>query len=483
MRRRPPLSRTAPAALAAATALALTACAGSGVQGRPGAAGLRDPYFADLGNGGYDVRHYDLDLDYDPETGRLEGEAVITARASQDLSAFDLDLRGLDVASVTVDGRPARFNRARSELTVRPRNDLRAGATFRTTVRYSGAPETVTDEDGAREGWLPTAAGAVALGQPVGSMAWFPGNHHPSDKATYDIEITVPKGLRAYSNGELKAQRTVGDSSTFDWHSGEPMASYLATVAIGAYGTSTSVVKGASREGGLPVRTAVVPEEAEASRKVLAKLPEIVEWQERNFGPYPFSSVGAIVEGRDAAGYALETQTKPVFPGAPDTPLLVHELAHQWFGNSVTPKTWQDMWLNEGFATYAEWLWSEDHGGDSAQEIFDQVYAGKGDYVTENIGNAGEAEAVWAFPPAEPTGADAISDSPVYYRGAMVIHKIRQAVGDDRFRDLVRGWTRTHRHGNADTRDFTAYVEKRAGKDLDGLWDTWLYGEGKPARP
>lgn len=465
------------------------------MQGTPGSAGLRDPYFPDLGNGGYDVRHYDLGLDYDPDSGRLDGTAVITARATQDLSAFNLDLHGLDIASVTVEDDPARFNRQRDEVTVRPRDELRSGETFRTVVRYSGEPRTITDADGAEEGWLRTGTGAVALGQPAGSKAWFPGNHHPSDKAAYDIEVTVPKGLQAYSNGELRSARTHGGRTSFVWRSGEPMASYLATVAIGAYETGTSVVEGvegvdgvegvggAGRGGGLPVRTAVVAAQAEASAGALARIPDVVKWGERTFGPYPFSSVGAIVEEAGASGYALETQTRPVFPGAPGVQLLVHELAHQWFGDSVTPKSWQDMWLNEGFATYAEWLWSEEHGGRTAQQTFEQVYAGEGPYVDHAIGGPAAAAAIWDEPPARPRGPETISASPVYYRGATVIHKIRQAVGDDRFRSIVRGWTKTHRHGNASTADFTAYVERQAGKDLDAIWDVWLYGEGRPPKP
>src|SRR5205807_1529121 len=130
--------------------------------------------------------------------------------------------------------------------------------------------------------------------------------------------------------------------------------------------------------GGLPVYVAVASSESKASAKVLAQLPEIMQWEQDNFGPYPFSSTGAIVAHSGDSGYALETQDRPVFPGAPDTETLVHELAHQWYGDSVTPKSWRDMWLNEGFATYAEWLWQEDHGGDTAQDIFDSLY--KGDY-------------------------------------------------------------------------------------------------------
>ncbi|MFI6940610.1 M1 family metallopeptidase [Streptomyces sp. NPDC050418] len=451
---------------AVVSGLLLAACAGSGVQGTPGAPGLRDPYFRLLGNGGYDVSHYRISLSYDPGKHRLTGETVITAEATKDLSAFNLDLAGLRVESVSVEGRAARFNRAADELTVRPVDELPEGSAFVTTVRYSGAPKTITDDDGSEEGWLRTDDGALALGEPAGSKAWFPGNHHPSDKAAYDITVTVPEGLEAVSNGELRSRKTADGRTAFAWHSGEPMASYLATVAIGPYETESSK----TREG-LPVLTAVDPAEAEASEEVLARIPGIITWSERYFGPYPFSSVGAIVAPDGAAGYALETQTKPVYPGTPETELVVHELAHQWYGNSVTPKSWQDMWLNEGFATYAEWLWEEDEGGDTAQESFDAAYATDAD------------DEIWSYPPAKPTDASVISDAPVYVRGAMVLHKLRETLGDEDFFALVKGWAAEHRHGNADTADFTAYAEKRAGKNLDAVWEPWLYGDGKPENP
>ncbi|MHA5048630.1 M1 family metallopeptidase [Streptomyces sp. SD15] len=461
-------------ALALALALGLATCGGSGVHGKPGASGVRDPYFPKMGNGGYDVTHYDLTLAYDPQARHLTGTAEITARATQNLSAFNLDLEGLDVGGVTVGSEAARWNRAGQELTVRPRDDLDKGETFRTTVRYSGTPETIIDLDTPAEGWLPTADGALALGQPIGSMAWFPGNHHPSDKASYDITITVPKDVRAVTNGEPKSERTTPDGrTTSTWHTAEPMASYLATVAIGRYDITRTVMK-----SGLPVYVAVDPTEAEASKQVLARIPEMMDWAVRRFGPYPFSSTGAIVDRSDDVDYALETQTRSVFPGAPGIELFVHELAHQWYGNSVTPKSWQDMWLNEGFATYAAWLWEEDHGGATAQETFDALYRGDLDDDSD------ASDGIWAFPPAKPTGAAHVSDDPVYERGAMVLHKIRQTVGDDTFDDIIQGWAATHRHANADTADFTAYVEKMApGKDFSVVWEDWLYGEGKPPKP
>ncbi|XUL90059.1 M1 family metallopeptidase [Streptomyces galilaeus] len=458
-------------ASACVLALALAACTGSDARSKSGGSGLGDPYFPKAGNGGYDVTHYDLTLAYSPDAPELTGTATITARATAELSSFHLDFKGMTVESLTVGGRKASWSRNGQELTVRPSSALRKGGKFETIVRYSGAPETLTDPDGSEEGWLRTADGALALGEPVGSMAWFPGNDHPSDKATYDIAITVPKGLQAVSNGELRAETTDNSRTTYSWHTAQPMATYLATVAIGHY----DITRTTTRDG-LPVYVAVDPRESAASRKVLARLPEIMEWEEYNFGPYPFSSTGAIVDRRGDAGYALETQNRPFFPGAPDTATLVHELAHQWYGDSVTPKTWRDMWLNEGFATYAEWLWDEDHGGDTAQETFDALYDGT------YFDDPSDGEAVWAFPPARPSSAAHISDSPVYERGAMVLHKIRQTVGDARFYDIVQGWAAAHRHGNADTADFTAYVERMApGKDFGGIWKDWLYGDGKPA--
>ena len=457
---------------AAAALLTLTAgCTGSTVQGRPGASGLRDPYFPKAGNGGYDVAHYELDLGYDPADGILHGTAVITARAERGLSSFNLDLSGLKVEGITVQGRGARFNRTGNELTVRPAEDLTAGEVFRTEIDYSGRPRPVSDPDGAKEGWIRFADGAVAVGEPVGSMGWFPGNHHPSDKATYDITLTVPDGYEAVSNGELRSRTGAGDGWTaFAWHSPEPVASYLVTAAVGKF----RVTRG-STPSGLPVYSAVAPGEEAAAAPVLAKLPEMVEWGSGRFGPYPFTTTGAIVAPAGTLAYALETQTRPVFSGAPgEDELLLHELAHQWFGNSVSPKSWKDMWLNEGFATYAEWLWREEHGGPTAQKVFEAYLAGDTE-VDDG------ADSDWAaFPPAAPPGPEEISSAPVYGRGAMVLHRIRQEAGDERFFALLRGWATDHRHGNASTADFTAYAERVTGHDLKKVWDVWLYGEDRP---
>ncbi|WP_435243192.1 M1 family metallopeptidase [Streptomyces cucumeris] len=435
---------------------------------KPGAAGVGDKLFPKMGNGGYDVTDYRLTLDYTPDSNRLKGTARITARATSALSSFHLDFAGLHVRKATVNGRTAEAERQGTELKLTPAAALPKGRAFTATVVYDGKPKTIKDPDGSEEGWIETDDGAVGLGEPTGSMAWFPGNHHPSDKARYDITVTVPKGLTAVSGGELKQRKTHGRHTTFRWSSAEPMASYLATVAVGDFDVHTTTT-----DGELPQYVAVDPDEAGDSTKVPDQITKVIDWESRTFGRYPFSSTGAIVDHLPGLGYALETQTKPYFADAPDEMLLVHELAHQWFGNAVTPRLWKDMWLNEGFATYAEWLWEEDHGGRTTDRTFRDFYDGTDD----------ESGGIWDFAPAAPPSAARVSDAPVYGRGAMVLHKLRRAVGDKDFFTILRTWVKDHRHGNATTKQFIALSERISGKDLTKLYDVWLFGKDKPAKP
>ena len=428
----------------------------------PGAAGAGDPYFPLSGNGGFDVTHYDLDVRYSPATKRLDGHAVVSATATQDLSRFDLDLYRLAVASVSVDGISAKFTRSGQELVITPSAFIRLGAHFRVDVAYGGVPEQVTDPDGSPDGWIKTDTGAFVASEPQGAMTWFPANSQPIDKASFDVTISVPKGYQAVGNGELVEQRSTSTTTTTHWRERQPMAAYLATASIGKFGIHTY------RTAGLPVYVAVDPREAAAAAPVLARLPEILEWEQRTFGPYPFSSTGAIVMHAPDVGYALETQTRPLFDSAPDETTLVHELAHQWFGDSVSLTRWKDIWLNEGFATYAEWLWSEDTGGPSTQKTFDKLYA--------SPSSAG----LWARPVADPgTGANIFAD-PSYDRGAMVLHELRVAVGDRAFFSILRAWAAQHRYGHGTTAQFTALATAISHRNLTGVFHTWLYTSGKP---
>ncbi|NUS16705.1 MAG: M1 family metallopeptidase [Streptomyces sp.] len=465
------MPRCAAAGLATALLACLPSCSGGGSPAAAGAAGVGDRLFPRAGNGGYDVAHYGLDLSYDPASGRLSGTAVITATATQDLARFDLDLAGMTVTRVLVDGRTAGAGRSGTELTVRPAGTLHRGARFAVTVAYAGVPRMLTDPDGSHEGWFRTDDGALALGEPVGSMAWFPGNDHPSDKAAFDLTMSVPAGLTVVSNGELAGTDSAGGRTAYHWRSTAPMATYLATVGIGHYTVSRS-----RTPGGVPLYTAVDPRaDGPATAAVLARLPEVVDWETAEFGPYPFGSAGAIVDhlATGQVGYALETQNRPVFPGdggdgaaAVGLPTLVHEMSHQWFGDSVTPRSWQDMWLNEGFATYAEWLWQQH---DAGVPLASSAAAAFADPDT------------WDFPPAAPPKAADVSGQPVYSRGALVLYELHQALGDAEFGRLLRGWAAAHSHGNASTADFTAYCARLTGRDLAPLFATWLYGTAKPA--
>ncbi|MGW4303703.1 M1 family metallopeptidase [Streptomyces sp. NPDC004646] len=454
---------TVPAVVAAL--LGAAAPAGSAASGKPGAPGAGDAYFPLSGNGGYDVRHYDLTLRYDVASRHLDGKAVLTARATQDLSRFDLDLKGLSVTGVTVDGGAARHTtRDGQELVVTPRHALRKGHDFRVTVTYRGTPKPVSDPDGSPDGWIPTDDGAFVANEPQGAMTWFPSNSHPTDKATYDFTVIVPKGYTAVANGVLRGQSTAHGLTTFRWHEAEPMAAYLATSTVGKFQTEQYTTR-----DGVKVYNAVDPREAKKAAPVLKKLPSVLEWESKLFGPYPFRAAGSIVDHAPDVGYALETQTRPVYDSAPDLDTLVHENAHQWFGDSVSLTSWKDIWLNEGFASYAEWLYSEQHGGDSAQKTFDALYARPA------------KDALWAYPPGDPGSGKYIFGDPVYERGAMALHELRRAVGDKAFFRILRAWAAAHRDGHGTTAEFTRLAQRESGKDVGPLLHTWLYTKGKPA--
>ncbi|MFG3019619.1 M1 family metallopeptidase [Streptomyces sp. NPDC048254] len=456
--RREAVLATVPVAVAA-----LLAAAGPASASTIGAAGAGDPYFPLSGNGGYHVAHYDLTLRYDTASRHLDGKAVLTARATQKLTRFDLDLNGLKVTRVTVDGRTARFSRTGQELVVMPSHALAKGRQFRVTVTYNGTPKQVTDPDGSPDGWIRTDDGAFVAGEPQGAMTWFPANSHPKDKASYDFTITVPKGRTAVANGVLVGQHTADGRTTFRWRQSEPMAAYLATATVGKF-----KVEHYTTRDGIKVYNAVDPREVSGSAAVLKKLPSVLDWESKLFGPYPFRAAGAIVDHAPNVGYALETQSRPIYDSAPDLSTLVHESAHQWFGDSVSLTAWKDIWLNEGFATYAEWLYSEQHGGDSAQKSFDALYAKPA------------SNELWAYPPGDPGSGANIFGTPVYARGAMALHELRKAVGDPVFFRILRAWASEHRYGHGTTAEFVKLAEGQSGQDLGSLFQTWLYQKGKP---
>jgi len=454
----------------AAPAVATPTVAGPPPTGSPGSPGVGDPFFPFGGNGGYDIRHYHLDLTWQPDSKVLTGSETILATATQALSSFDLDLRGFTVKGVRVNGAPATFTRPApdntepaQELTITPKRALRQHVPFVVQVQYAGTPEVVTDPDDAIEGWVPTSDGAFVVGEPQGAPGWFAANDTPTDKATYDVQLTVPDGLTAVGNGALVSQRSKNGLTTFHWLERYPMASYLATITFGKF----DVTRGRT-PGGIPTYVAVDPSQKTDAAPALAKLPEIVDYFSGLYGRYPFETVGAIVDDAPDVGYALETQTKPVFDSAPDEATLAHEIAHQWFGDAVTLTQWPDIWLHEGFATLSEWLWSEHTAGQSAHDRFAELLAEPADADQ------------WAFPPANPGAPANLFAGPVYDRGAMTLRALREKIGDDKFFTILRTWYRDHRYRNVTTAQFIALSEKVSGVDLDPFFTTWLYTAGKP---
>jgi len=651
-----------------------------------GAAGIGDPYFPGDGNGGYDVQHYDLAVSYDPTTDKLIGTATITAKTTQNLSAFNFDFLGLKLRSVTVNGVAATATRKGQELTVKPKTGLSNGSTFTVVAQYDGVPLTI--EDFGLSGFIHTNDGAIVIGEPHVAATWFPANDHPRDKATFTFHITVPAGLEALANGSLTSQTTSGGKTTYNWNAPEPMATYLAFMAIGEFdvdaysadglaywdaidsslfedsvpatpplsgaqvaysqvsepaykrltrtisvppggatlsfsvlrdtepnwdfffveartagGTDWTTLPDAnghtSQETGecpynyldfnpwydhyltpfvfdpgdpadpnddflrcnptgttgvwnavsgqsagweswsvaLPNATASprqvevslsyasdgfvqgqgvaiddvvvstgvgstgfendgnvldgwvagpapagsapnqntwivspgippVPGVATGVQQSFDRQPEIIGWEADTFGPYPFSAAGGVVDNVDV-GFALENQGRPTYspgffgPNQPNDGVIVHELAHQWFGDNLAVDTWQNIWLNEGFATYAEWLWSEREGQGTAEQIFNDFAGIPAD------------DEFWAMAIGDP-GPIQLFDFPVYARGAMTLHALRQEVGDHKFFDILTTWTAEQAGGTVTTREFIDLAERISKKDLDPLFANWL---------
>jgi aminopeptidase N len=469
-------SRLVAACTAAALATVVFTWAGgaAGAAGAPGAPGIGDPYYPLDGNGGYDVAHYDIRLSYQPSSDRLSGTTTILARATQDLSRFDLDFL-LKVQSVRVNNASAAFtSKPNGELVVTPNAALPQGGNMTVVVAYDDVPSNPAYKLDGFNSWTRTPTGALAVNEPQIAPWWYPSNDHPTDKATFDVSVAVPPGVEALSNGVLVSQQRQGDGLVrWTWRSAHPQNTYATFMVVGQF-DDTRFAQGPT---GLPFISAYANDlgaNADAARASVERTPEILAFETTQFGPYPFEAQGGIVVGRGALGFALENQTRPVFDGGffdrgANTYVVAHENAHQWFGDSVSVHGWTDIWLNEGFATYAEYLWSghlhEGTPAEVAQFAYDSIPA---------------ADPFWQVLPADPGPARQF-DNAVYDRGAMTLQALRTAIGDKAFFEILRTWAATHRYANGATAQFIALAEAKSGQQLDGLFNTWLYTKGKPA--
>ncbi len=466
--------------LAAATATALltsllTGCVvqaadPAALASQPSVTGVGDPYFPMDGNAGIDVERYRIRDAYLFDSGRLSGRTTLTITATKRLPKFSLDFL-LPVSKVRLSTGGATYSQqTKHELVITPAKAIAAGQRFKATLTYAGVPGD--EQYVGYNSWHADEHEVVTMDEPHMSPWWFPANDHPTDKALMDISITVPRGNTVISNGEQVSRHSSGDRTTYRWRAAEPMATYLAFFAAGEFAVSRGTTDG------IPWVNAVsqqgTPAERKGSRKMLAQTPGFVSWLASRLGDYPFAQSGGVVTSLDV-GFSLETQTRPVYGFyVPEgsAPLLVHELAHQWFGDSVSLERWRDIWLNEGFASFMPWMYDEDHGGWSAQKHLESsydTYPASSEFWKRGVLDPG------------PDLVDLFGGS-VYERGAMTLQALRNRIGDEAFWAVLRTWVADHRHGNATTAELVALAEQVSGQDLGEFFEVWLETPERPAQ-
>jgi aminopeptidase N len=416
------------------------------LEGEVGGDDAGDPYVPGFGATGYDVQDYDVHLRWQPPN-RVIGEATITLTPDENLRELALDLDGLRARTVTVDDEEADVDQDGIELHVTPSATLSEGEEAEVEVEYVG---TLGEGDVAEHlepvGWVQAGEGGFALGQPVGSSTWFPANEAVADKATFHLTVEVPEGLEVASNGTLVDH----DDTTWTYEMTDPMTPSLALLAIGQFDLTED-----ESPDGVPIVNLV--SEGSSMADDLDGVGEMVDTLSGLFGPYPFDGYGVMAFETDFP-YALETQGRSFLPtDTTDGATQAHELAHQWFGDSVTPSSWADIWLNEGFATYAEFLWQE-----ATRPAFD-IDAAMGELRDPQLRG-----------PVRDPGVERIYDDVVYARGALTLHALRQEIGDDAFFELLQTWTADNEGQSVTTDDFIALAEEVSGQDLDDLFTAWL---------
>ena len=427
--------------------------------------GVGDSLFPDLGNPGIDVTHYDVAIAYDKDDDVVEGTVGLDVEVTEDRNEITLDSDGPEVSSVVVDGVTAGFAEDGPELRIELPRPAIEGDAIRVEIAYSMSTAPVASPIGLDSGWFNTDDGSYVLNEPDGARTWMPCNDHPSDKATYTFTIEVPSGVTAVANGELTDQRAAGASEVWVWQEDRPMATYLVQLLTGNYDVIES-----EGPGGLPLVSVVLEQDRESMQQFVDATPAMIEYFQGFFGPYPLDRYGLAFTD-SFPGLAMETQGRSMFSredflwdefGEMQQSLLAHELAHQWFGDAVSPAEWKDIWLNESFATYGEWMWVEHVGISDIDTIANRELRGRspGSSADPSVG--------------ELFGANS------YGGGAIVLHALRQTIGDDAFFDLLSRWVAENNGESRSTADFIALAENVAGTSLTEFFDDWLFADSPP---
>ncbi|MEU6372747.1 M1 family metallopeptidase [Streptomyces sp. NPDC046909] len=472
---------TAPAALlGTAAALSVPAQAQAApATGTPGAETLGDLVYPGLGNDGYRVSAYHLDLAYDATTRLVDATATLRITTTQDLTRLSLDALGLDIRTVTVSGRAAAFEQVDEKLRITPARCLPAGRTAVVTVAYTADPRRAL----AHTAWVPTPDGFAVCPQPNSAHTVFPCNDHPSDKADLTVRITVPAGLKGVASGTLLGTEDLGDGRTaYTYRSREPIATELVQITVGDY-----VIKDRQGPHGLPLRDVVPTARATALEPALALTPNLVSWIEARLGAYPFETYGLLPCNNDASNAfdftGLETQTltlyKPNYLLQEEARIgshMMHELVHSWFGNSVSPASWSDLWLNEGHADFYGLLYRYERGwpdslGYTTFEARMKYTYGLGDQWRKTSG-----------PVAAPNEVN-LFDSQRYTGGVLVLYALRQQIGEAAFDAVERTFLERFRNASASTADYIAVASEVSGADQSGFLGDWLYGTKTPRMP
>jgi aminopeptidase N len=425
-----------------------------------------DPYLPTAGNHGYTVSRYELDLTYKMSSNNLRGTAVITATATEPLKSIHLDLSPhLDVSKVSLDrGRVARYTRPRGKLTVTPDEPIPVGAAFAVTVKYDGNPRPIKGSWG-EVGWEELDDGVLVANQPNGAASWFPCDDHPASKAPFHIRLTTDSPYRAVVTGSLVGKKRSGSTTTWEFDLPQPTSTYLVTVNLGQY--EHLEVTG----GKVPFHAYLPADLKQGFRTAFGRQLEMIEVFSDLFGPYPFDEYKIVVTD-DELEIPLEAMGMSTFgrntveAGTDDERLIAHELAHQWFGNAVTAAEWKHIWLHEGFACYAEWLWTEFSGGadagSHALRYYSKLQHSKHDLLL-----------------ADPGPKDMFDDR-VYKRGALTLHALRLTIGDEKFFALLKKWVAKYSGKTVTTDDFLHMAADHSDVDLRPLWTAWLFSEELP---
>ncbi|MGV9367735.1 M1 family metallopeptidase [Amycolatopsis sp. NPDC003731] len=455
-----------------AAAVVASLCLGTGVAAagdgwgapKPGSDGAGDSYYPQDGNGGYDVADYNLKVTYDPASHQLTGNQDIAARATQALSSFNLDFKGLTVDSIKVDGRDAKFSRTGDhELVVTPSRALWRGQHFKVKIAYHGVPAPISDPSLGNNGWqFAQAGGAFVAGEPRSATTWYPVNDTPLDKATFHLAITVPDEWGVIANGREKPSIKTPNGTTHVWAEETPIVPYMTTVAIDKWTFDRQ-----KRKDGTPIVSAFAPGVPDSTKQAEARLPEILDFLESKFGKYPIDAAGGIFLN-EQIGFSLETMSRPIYSAgwAGTVPTIVHENAHQWYGDSVAVAHWRDVCLNECFASYATWLWDEaKEGVDLNAQYANDVKTASTRLWNGKLYDMGQGNEF----------------TYVYSKGPMMLHALRNYIGEQAFSWVLKTWPSLHRDGNASMQEFQRFTEFAAHRSLQGFFDAWVYGSGKPA--